>query len=101
MGPCFWCRLDETLCSVQAQPRQNFELCLVQPGRTFIHLKLSIFNRSAATKTAIIGSSNLTGGGLSSNYESNVFIDERKVVQQHLVRTSARVNDFETGAHEL
>lgn len=74
----------ESLCTIQTQHKQNFELRRFQPGRTFFHPKLSIFDRHAGAKTAIIGSSNLTGGGLNGNYESNVFVEERKTVQQLL-----------------
>ena len=74
----------ESLCALQDQHSQTFELRWFQPGRTFFHPKLSIFERHTGVKTAIIGSSNMTGGGLSSNYETNVFLDESKVVQQLL-----------------
>jgi HKD family nuclease len=74
----------ERLCTIQTRHKQNFELRRFQPGRTFFHPKLSIFVRQAGAKTAIVGSSNLTEGGLSTNYETNVFVDEHKVAQQLL-----------------
>src|SRR5205085_424062 len=57
----------ETLSTLQKQYKK-FELRRFQPGRTFFHPKFSIFIGVSGTKTAIIGSSNLTGGGLSNNY---------------------------------
>jgi hypothetical protein len=72
----------ERLCAIQAQHKQNFELRRFQPGRTFFHPKLSIFEMKTGAKTGIIGSSNLTGGGLIHNFETNIFVDKRKVVQQ-------------------
>lgn len=72
----------EGLWKIQTQHKQNFELRRFQPGRTFFHPKFCIFLGRGGTKTAIIGSSNLTGGGLSTNYETNVFVDQPKVVQQ-------------------
>ena len=74
----------ETLCAIQTRHRGNFELRRFQPGRTFFHPKVSIFISQGGAMTAIIGSSNLTGGGLAKNYEANVLIDDRKVVQQFL-----------------
>jgi HKD family nuclease len=74
----------ENLCTIQRKYKRGFELRRFQSGRTFFHPKLSIFTRQDATKAAVIGSSNLTGGGLSTNYETNVFLDDRKVVIQLL-----------------
>jgi len=74
----------ERLRSMQMRHKSNFELRRFQPGRTFFHPKLSIFVRQGRGMSAIVGSSNLTGGGLSKNYETNVFVDEHKVVQQFL-----------------
>jgi HKD family nuclease len=77
-------RAIEILSRLEEQHSQNFVLRRFQPGRTFFHPKLSIFERQNGAKTAIIGSSNLTGGGLSSNYETNVFVDEPRAVRQFL-----------------
>jgi HKD family nuclease len=80
----------ERLCKIQELHNQTFVLRRFQPGRTFFHPKLSIFVRKNGAKTAIVGSSNLTGGGLCTNYESNVLVDERKVVQQLLDEQSTK-----------
>jgi len=74
----------ESLYTIQTQHKQNFELRRFEPGRTFFHPKFSIFVGRAGAMTAIIGSSNLTGGGLGENYETNVLLDDRKVVRQFL-----------------
>ena len=74
----------EILYTIQTQHKENFELRRFEPGRTIFHPKFSIFVGQTGTVTAIIGSSNLTEGGLSKNYETNVFLDDRKVVQQFL-----------------
>jgi HKD family nuclease len=72
----------ETLLAIQARHKENFQLRRFQPGRTFFHAKISIFVRKTDVRTAIVGSSNLTEGGLSTNYETNVFIDDRRIVQE-------------------
>ena len=46
--------------------KENFEVRRFQPGTRFFHPKVSVFVKRNGTKTAIIGSSNLTGGGLST-----------------------------------
>jgi HKD family nuclease len=74
----------EFLCKIQAQHKETFEVRRFQPGKTFFHPKFSIFAGRRGTPTAIIGSSNLTEGGLSTNYEANVFIEDRRVVRQLL-----------------
>jgi HKD family nuclease len=74
----------EILLTIQAQHQRNFKLRRFQSGRTFFHPKFSIFFGKTGAKSAIIGSSNLTEGGLSTNYETNVFIDDRRVVGQLL-----------------
>ena len=55
-----------------------------QSGRTFFHPKFSIFCGKTGKKTAIVGSSNLTEGGLSTNYETNVLVEDPRVVRQLL-----------------
>jgi HKD family nuclease len=74
----------QRLCALQIRYKENFEVRRFQPGRRFFHPKVSVFIGRSGAKTAIIGSSNLTGGGLSENYETNVFLNERKVVQDFL-----------------
>jgi len=53
-----------------------------QPGPRFFHPKVSVFFKRNGKKTAIIGSSNLTGGGLSGNFEANVLLDNPGIVQK-------------------
>jgi len=74
----------ETLCDIQRQYKDSLELRRFQSGKTFFHPKLSVFVHPGGGETAIIGSSNLTGGGLDTNYETNVLVDDRKVVRQFL-----------------
>ena len=74
----------ETLCAIQTQYKETFELRRFQSGRTFFHPKLSVFLRPGGGKIAIIGSSNLTGGGLDTNYEMNMLVDDEKIVRQLL-----------------
>jgi HKD family nuclease len=70
-----------SLCELQVRHR-NFEVRRFQAGNRFFHPKLSVFVRRSGVKTAIIGSSNLTGGGLSQNHETNVFLSDRRVVHE-------------------
>jgi|SRR5581483_5148696 len=73
----------QSLCDLQIRHR-NFEVRRFQAGKRFFHPKVSVFLRRSGVKTAIIGSSNLTGGGLSQNHETNVFLDDRKIVNEFL-----------------
>lgn len=72
----------EALCEIKAQYKRNFELRRFQPGKRFFHPKFAIFSGKTGAHTAIIGSSNLTGEGLSANYETNVLVDDRRVARQ-------------------
>jgi HKD family nuclease len=72
----------QSLRALQVRHKGNFEVRRFQSGTRFFHPKISIFVKGNGTKTAIIGSSNLTGGGLSTNYESNVLLDDRRLVQE-------------------
>jgi HKD family nuclease len=74
----------EVLGDIATQYKSNFQVRRFQSGKTFFHPKFSIFFKKAGTQAAIIGSSNLTDGGLSTNYETNVVIDDRKSVRQLL-----------------
>ena len=46
------------------------------PAARAFHAKLWVFGDTAA----IVGSSNLTGGGLAANYEANVLIEDRQAI---------------------
>lgn len=74
----------EILREIEAQHGQTFKLRRFQSGRTFFHSKISIFSRKAGTTAALIGSSNLTEGGLSTNYETNVLLDDRRVLRRFI-----------------
>ena len=62
----------------------NFEVRRFEPGKRFFHPKISVFVSRSGAATAIIGSSNLTGGGLGTNYEANILLDDRRIVQKFL-----------------
>lgn len=70
--------------------------------RHIFHVKLAIFEDGNGKKTAILGSSNLTQGGLIGNYEANVFIDNKTLVnelldyfdEQFLGGYSRRIDDY-------
>jgi HKD family nuclease len=81
------------LSEIQKNHKENFILRRFEPGRTFFHPKISIF--VAKKKTAILGSSNLTAGGLDTNYETNILIDQPRVVNQLL----DYFNEHFLGAH--
>jgi HKD family nuclease len=74
----------QSLCALQIRHKENFEVRRFQPGERFFHPKVSVFVGRTGAKTAIVGSSNLTGGGLSENHETNVFLNDRRVVQKFL-----------------
>jgi HKD family nuclease len=74
----------QSLCALQTRHKGDFEVRRFQPGRCFFHPKVSVFVGRSGAKTAIIGSSNLTGGGLTENHETNVFLNDRRVVQTFL-----------------
>jgi HKD family nuclease len=46
------------------------------------HPKLFLFTRSNGKVSAIVGSSNLTGGGLAENYEANVLVQSESVTNE-------------------
>jgi HKD family nuclease len=72
----------QILCEIETKYKRTFELRRFQPGKKFFHPKLSIFSGKTGEETAIVGSSNLTEGGLSLNHETNLVIDDRSVVRQ-------------------
>ena len=50
-------------------------------GDSDFHAKLALFHKGAGRKTAIVGSSNLTGKGLCHNVEAGVLVDDRPAVK--------------------
>ena len=74
----------ERLRKLATEHSGRLELKYFRPMKTRIfHPKLFIFGNGASSSSAIVGSSNLTGGGLTENHEANVW-----------VRTSNAVNDL-------
>ncbi len=71
----------QSLMTLQSRHKDNFEVRLFQSGTRFFHPKVSVFVKSNRAKVAIIGSSNLTAGGLGENHEANVLLDDLRVVQ--------------------
>lgn len=74
----------QSLRALQTRYKGNFEVRRFQPGKRFFHPKISAFVGRTGARTAIIGSSNLTGGGLLENYETNVFLNNRRVAQKFI-----------------
>lgn len=50
--------------------------------KRIFHPKLFIFEGSGGNKCAVIGSSNLTGGGLVENYEVNLLVDSNRTAKE-------------------
>lgn len=61
---------------------EQLELRRFQSGKRHVfHTKLAIFESNRKGQTAVLGSSNLTHGGLIANYEANVLVNEKTVVR--------------------
>jgi HKD family nuclease len=50
--------------------------------KRIFHPKLFIFEGSRGNKSAVVGSSNLTGGGLAENYEVNLLVDSNSTAEE-------------------
>lgn len=74
----------QSLYALQIRHKENLEVRRFQPGKRFFHPKVSVFVGRTGAQTAIIGSSNLTRGGLKENHETNVFLNDRVIVQTFL-----------------
>jgi HKD family nuclease len=73
----------EKLRRLAAKYSGNLKLKYFRPLRSRIfHLKLFIFGSGASSTSAIIGSSNLTGGGLTENHEANIWVRSGGVVSE-------------------
>lgn len=60
---------------------EKFTLRRFESGNQGVfHSKLYLFASHRGSKTAILGSSNLTRGGLCTNVEANVFVDDVRTV---------------------
>jgi HKD family nuclease len=63
----------------------SLKVRVFQSGQQAIfHPKLAVFVRRGGGITAIVGSGNLTGGGLRHNYEAGVFIDHAATAKAFL-----------------
>jgi NAD-dependent DNA ligase len=75
----------KSLRDLQDEYPKTFKLKRFQsPERRILHSKLYVFTSSKKEVAAIIGSSNLTSGGLGTNYEANVFLDEGRSLKDLL-----------------
>jgi len=73
----------EKLRRLAAKNSGNLKLKYFRPLRSRIfHPKLFIFGGKASSTSAIIGSSNLTGGGLTENHEANIWVRSGSVVSE-------------------
>lgn len=50
--------------------------------KRIFHPKLFIFEGRRGNKSAVVGSSNLTGGGLAENYEVNLLVDSNRIAEE-------------------
>jgi HKD family nuclease len=70
---------------LEAEYKDHLVLRRFQSGKGHMfHVKLAIFESRTGKQTAILGSSNLTGGGLLGNYEANLLLDSRPIVGELL-----------------
>lgn len=75
----------EILCDLRDQYSPRFQLAYFRPAKhQDFHAKVGLFQSTAGKWSAIVGSSNLTHGGLCDNYEANVLIDDSRVAGQLL-----------------
>jgi HKD family nuclease len=75
----------EILCNLRDQYSPRFQLAYFRPAkRQDFHAKVGLFQSTAGKWSAIVGSSNLTQGGLCDNYEANVLVDDSRVAKQLL-----------------
>lgn len=72
-------RLDDTASEYSRQLKLKYFRPL--KNRIF-HPKLFLFTKPNGKVSAIIGSSNLTGGGLSENYEANILVQSDAVTKE-------------------
>lgn len=73
----------ERLRKLAAKSSGNLKLKYFRPLKNRIfHPKLFIFGNGATGTSAIIGSSNLTGGGLTENHEANIWVRSGDVVNE-------------------
>jgi HKD family nuclease len=74
----------QMLCDLQSE-FPTLEVRVFESGqRAIFHPKLAVFLRKGGGVTAIVGSGNLTGGGLQDNYEAGVFLDHAPTARAFL-----------------
>jgi HKD family nuclease len=72
-----------SLRDIEIEYSGQLELKYFRPLKNRIfHPKLFLFRTRSGKTSAIIGSSNLTGGGLTENYEANVWVQTSAVANQ-------------------
>lgn len=73
----------ERLRDIATEYSDQLELKYFRPLKNRIfHPKLFLFRTRSGKTSAIIGSSNLTGGGLTENYEANVWVQSSTVANE-------------------
>lgn len=73
----------KTLLDIATEYSGQLELRYFRPLKNRIfHPKLFLFRRRTAKAAAVIGSSNLTQGGLVENYEANIWVQSVSIVNQ-------------------
>lgn len=73
----------ETLLKIATEYSDQLELRYFRPLKNRIfHPKLFLFKRKSGKACVIIGSSNLTEGGLIENYEANLWVQSGSIVSQ-------------------
>jgi len=73
----------EQLCKFQQRFKGRFEVKRFQSGEHRIfHAKLAVFVHVGGKKSAILGSSNFTLGGLRENFEANLLVDDTLCTQK-------------------
>jgi HKD family nuclease len=75
----------QKLCDYRTTFKTQLELPVFEStGASIFHPKLSIFRSARGRLSAIVGSANLTNGGLSENYEASVFVEDDRAVHSLL-----------------
>ncbi len=75
----------QTLCDWTEEFEGRLQLRVFQStGNSIFHPKLSLFKSAKGQWSAIVGSANLTHGGLVENYEASLFVDDRVAVARLL-----------------
>lgn len=69
------------LTSLEARAGERLSVrVFMSPQNHWFHPKVYLFRRADGSARAIVGSSNMTGGGLHKNYEASIWTDESAAV---------------------